>query len=117
MSSLLAQLAERAIPVESETGRRHPLNRAVSTTRHAVEAYVPGLRAVRTYERSWLCADLVAGLVLAAILVPQGMAYAELAGLPAGHRALHDDRLPRRLRDLRAVARARARARTRRCRR
>jgi len=30
-----------------------------------------------------LRADLVAGLVLAAILVPQGMAYAELAGLPA----------------------------------
>jgi high affinity sulfate transporter 1 len=27
--------------------------------------------------------DLVAGIVLAAILVPQGMAYAELAGLPA----------------------------------
>ncbi len=37
---------------------------------------------VRTYERRWLRADLVAGVVLAAILVPQGMAYAELAGLP-----------------------------------
>ena len=48
-----------------------------------VERWVPGVRAVRTYERSWLRADLVAGVVLAAILVPQGMAYAELAGLPA----------------------------------
>src|SRR5690242_8894658 len=38
---------------------------------------------LRTYRRSWLRDDLVAGLVLAAILVPQGMAYAELAGLPA----------------------------------
>jgi high affinity sulfate transporter 1 len=44
---------------------------------------VPGLRAVRTYQRRWLRSDLVAGIVLAAILVPQGMAYAELAGLPA----------------------------------
>ena len=35
------------------------------------------------YEKSWLRSDLVAGVVLAAILVPQGMAYAELAGLPA----------------------------------
>jgi len=35
------------------------------------------------YKRSWLRSDLVAGVVLAAILVPQGMAYAELAGLPA----------------------------------
>jgi high affinity sulfate transporter 1 len=38
---------------------------------------------MRTYERQWLRSDLVAGIVLAAILVPQGMAYAELAGLPA----------------------------------
>ena len=44
--------------------------------------YVPGVRAVRTYEKRWIRSDLVAGLVLAAILVPQGMAYAELAGLP-----------------------------------
>jgi high affinity sulfate transporter 1 len=44
---------------------------------------VPGLRLLRTYERSWLSKDVVAGLVLTALLVPQGMAYAELAGLPA----------------------------------
>jgi high affinity sulfate transporter 1 len=44
---------------------------------------VPGVRALRTYKRSWLRFDIVAGIVLAAMLVPQGMAYAELAGLPA----------------------------------
>src|SRR3954464_6472563 len=44
---------------------------------------VPGLRAVSTYRRDWLVKDLVAGLVLSTLLVPQGMAYAELAGLPA----------------------------------
>ena len=48
-----------------------------------IEHWVPGLRMARTYERGWLRPDLVAGVVLAAILVPQGMAYAELAGLPA----------------------------------
>lgn len=48
-----------------------------------IEGVAPGVRAARTYQRSWLRADVVAGLVLAAILVPQGMAYAELAGLPA----------------------------------
>ena len=47
------------------------------------ERWVPGVRAARTYQRAWLRADLIAGVVLAAILVPQGMAYAELAGLPA----------------------------------
>lgn len=35
------------------------------------------------YEPAWLPKDVTAGLVLSALLVPQGMAYAELAGLPA----------------------------------
>jgi len=48
-----------------------------------VEKWVPGLRLAGSYQRRWFTSDLVAGLVLAAILVPQGMAYAELAGLPA----------------------------------
>src|SRR5215217_6029204 len=42
----------------------------------------PGLGSLSSYRRSWLSKDLVAGLVLTALLVPQGMAYAELAGLP-----------------------------------
>ena len=45
--------------------------------------HVPGLGLLHGYQRGWARPDLVAGLVLAAILVPQGMAYAELAGLPA----------------------------------
>ena len=44
---------------------------------------LPGLRVLLSYEAAWLPKDLVAGLVLATLLVPQGMAYAELAGLPA----------------------------------
>jgi len=43
---------------------------------------IPGLRLAHSYERSWLPKDIVAGLVLSALLVPQGMAYAQLAGLP-----------------------------------
>jgi high affinity sulfate transporter 1 len=43
---------------------------------------VPGVRALAGYRREWLRSDLVAGLVLTTLLVPQGMAYAELAGLP-----------------------------------
>src|SRR5919109_2926145 len=35
------------------------------------------------YRRGWLAKDVVAGIVLSTLLVPQGMAYAELAGLPA----------------------------------
>ena len=52
-----------------------------SDARSAVGA-VPGLALLRTYRRKWLGSDLVAGLVVTTLLVPQGMAYAELAGLP-----------------------------------
>jgi high affinity sulfate transporter 1 len=47
-----------------------------------LEAQVPGIAALKGYRRGWLAKDVVAGLVLSALLVPQGMAYAELAGLP-----------------------------------
>src|SRR6478735_6059228 len=43
---------------------------------------IPGLAALRSYRPGYLRQDLVAGLILTALLVPQGMAYAELAGLP-----------------------------------
>ncbi len=44
---------------------------------------LPGLRAIGNYQLPWLRRDVVAGIVLTTLLVPQGMAYAELAGLPA----------------------------------
>ena len=46
-------------------------------------SFVPGLAQLFSYNPRWLPKDLIAGLVLTALLVPQGMAYAELAGLPA----------------------------------
>jgi high affinity sulfate transporter 1 len=38
---------------------------------------------LRRYQRSWLRYDVLAGVTVAAYLIPQVMAYAELAGLPA----------------------------------
>jgi len=48
----------------------------------AIERVVPGVGMLRSYRPAWLGKDVTAGLVLTALLVPQGMAYAELAGLP-----------------------------------
>ena len=45
--------------------------------------WLPGLRTLLQYERAWLRDDLVAGLVLTAVLVPVGIAYAVAAGVPA----------------------------------
>src|SRR5215204_5695422 len=46
-------------------------------------SWLPGLQTIRSYRRSWLPRDAVAGIVLTALLVPAGMGYAEASGLPA----------------------------------
>ena len=43
---------------------------------------IPGLAVLRGYHRAWLPGDLLAGVTVAAYLVPQVMAYATIAGLP-----------------------------------
>ena len=47
--------------------------------------WAPGVHVLFNYQRDWLASDIVAGLVLSAILVPVGMVYAEAAGVPAIH--------------------------------
>ncbi|KAJ5466314.1 sulfate permease [Penicillium desertorum] len=42
----------------------------------------PFLTWIGNYNVAWLWGDLVAGITVGAVVVPQGMAYAELAGLP-----------------------------------
>ena len=44
--------------------------------------WLPGLTLLRRQRGEGLRADITAGVVLAALLVPQGMAYGELAGVP-----------------------------------
>ncbi|MFF3554111.1 SulP family inorganic anion transporter [Streptomyces tsukubensis] len=43
---------------------------------------MPGIGLLAGYRRSWLRGDLLAGITVAAYLVPQVMAYASVAGLP-----------------------------------
>jgi len=47
--------------------------------------HVPGVAGLRHYRREWLADDVVAGLVLSAVLIPVGMGYAQASGLPAAH--------------------------------
>lgn len=42
----------------------------------------PILPSLPAYRRAYLRSDVVAGIALVAILIPQGMAYAEIVGLP-----------------------------------
>lgn len=43
---------------------------------------MPGLAALRAYQGRWFVKDLTAGVVLATMLAPVGIAYAEASGLP-----------------------------------
>ena len=64
----------------TETG--HNIRRATPATRTGWTRWLPGLDTLRHYESSWLRHDLVAGLVMTAMLVPVGIAYAEASGVP-----------------------------------
>ena len=54
-----------------------------STRIGAAVAHVPGIRLVRTYDRAWLGHDALAAVTVWALLVPQALAYAQLARLDA----------------------------------
>jgi high affinity sulfate transporter 1 len=47
-----------------------------------IARWVSGLVMLRTYQVAWLPHDLAAGLTLGAVMVPVGLAYGELSGLP-----------------------------------
>src|ERR1700760_3284994 len=44
--------------------------------------WLPGVVTFREYQRAWLVHDVVAGTVLATMLVPVGIAYAVASGVP-----------------------------------
>jgi len=44
--------------------------------------FFPFLQWLPNYKRSWFSKDLIAGITVGIILIPQGMAYAMIAGLP-----------------------------------
>jgi sulfate permease, SulP family len=47
-----------------------------------IARWAPGLHTLATYKAAFLPRDLAAGITLGAVMVPVGLAYGELAGLP-----------------------------------
>ncbi|MFQ4142519.1 solute carrier family 26 protein [Chlorogloeopsis sp. ULAP02] len=50
-------------------------------TYKAIPLQMPGLKRLLSYQRGWLRGDVLAGVTVAAYLIPQCMAYGELAGV------------------------------------
>ena len=55
----------------------------VTNIREKIYRYVPAIESLRHYSLSSLGLDTMAGLTVAAVAVPQAMAYAQIAGIPA----------------------------------
>src|SRR5512135_3401286 len=47
-----------------------------------IRRFIPILSWLPAYDRSWLAVDVIAGLTLWGLVVPEAMAYAGIAGLP-----------------------------------
>src|SRR5215218_5352360 len=62
---------DRAQPATEDVSRRSGLGRFVSL-----------LEGIRPYRRGWLQADIVAGITLAALAIPEVMGYTKIAGMP-----------------------------------
>ena len=71
-------MASDDTPPANPTQHRQP-------SKAAWARWAPGLHTLMHYERQWLLPDIVAGLVLTAVLIPVGMGYAEASGVPAIH--------------------------------
>ena len=59
-----------------------PTPRAQPLEPRGLQRYLPILHWLPKYDRSWLSADMLAGVSVWALLVPQSLAYASLAGVP-----------------------------------
>ena len=62
---------DRAQPPTEDVSRRSGLGRFVSL-----------LEGILPYRRGWLQADIVAGITLAALAIPEVMGYTKIAGMP-----------------------------------
>ena len=47
-----------------------------------LDSLVPMVGWLRTYKRGWLRADVIAGVTVAALIVPKNLGYAGIAGIP-----------------------------------
>jgi len=59
-----------------KTNSSSEAQKPVAGTLRVIETVIPGVRLIRTYQRRWLRTDLLAGVTVFAMLMPQG----ELAG-------------------------------------
>jgi sulfate permease, SulP family len=58
------------------------IQRSATATNRGLSGLVPIVGWLRSYPNDWWRRDVIAGLTAAAVVIPKGMAYATIAGLP-----------------------------------
>jgi SulP family sulfate permease len=66
---------------ELRTGRAQPATKE-GARRSGLGRFVSVLEGIRPYQRGWLRADIIAGITLAALAIPEVMGYSKIAGMP-----------------------------------
>lgn len=74
--------SEGGVPAKEGYGRERPRPFAKPQAPKGPARFVPLLRQIRGYSLAAARPDVIAGVTIAALAVPQGMAYAQTAGLP-----------------------------------
>lgn len=73
--------------LQSQPERRNRMGDSPKVRKHSgrekISLYLPVSAWLPSYEKKWLLRDLIAGLTVWGILVPESIAYAGLAGAPA----------------------------------
>jgi high affinity sulfate transporter 1 len=59
-----------------------PVTVTTEAPRSGLSRYVSAFDGIRPYDRSWLQKDIVAGITLAALAIPEVMGYTRIAGMP-----------------------------------
>ena len=59
-----------------------PPDSSVASPAGSALRFLPILEQLRHYQGDWLRGDLVAGVVVAALIIPKNLGYAEIAGVP-----------------------------------
>jgi SulP family sulfate permease len=54
----------------------------MKTPQRARRSFLPIVGQLRSYDRAWLRGDLIAGVTVAALIVPKNLGYAGIAGIP-----------------------------------
>src|SRR4029077_16978950 len=70
-----------AVPL-NDPAPRGPMSESRSANGRDLWRFIPIVRWIRSYQRSWLRGDLIAGVTVAALVVPKNLGYAGIAGVP-----------------------------------